>query len=75
VAHRWETREPVDNDEQHILPVDDVIAHQPDDCPCGPATEAVPRDDGSFGWLVTHHSLDGRELAEPDYAGPRPPEG
>ena len=26
--------------------------------------EAVFRDDGSNGWLVTHHSLDGREARE-----------
>ena len=30
--------------------------------------ETVPRDDGSIGWLITHHSLDGRELNEPDRA-------
>ncbi len=33
-------------------------------CPCGTRTEPVPADDGSMGWLVTHHSLDGRELTE-----------
>jgi hypothetical protein len=75
VAPCWETREPAGSDEQHILPIDDLIAHQPNDCACGPTPEAVPHDDGSFGWLVTHHSLDGRELTEPDYAGTRPPEG
>jgi hypothetical protein len=30
------------------------------DCPCGPAIERV----GRTGWLVTHHSLDGRECHE-----------
>lgn len=30
------------------------------DCPCGPATEHVPPG----GWLITHHSLDGRERSE-----------
>ena len=28
------------------------------------AAKAVFRDDGSNGWLVTHHSLDGREQQE-----------
>lgn len=48
----------------HVMPVDDLIEHDFKDCPCGPATEAVFRGDGSNGWLVTHHSLDGRELQE-----------
>lgn len=50
----------------HTYPVNDLIDHEVDgdDCPCGPTTEPVPRADGSFGWLVTHHSLDGRELHE-----------
>jgi hypothetical protein len=30
------------------------------DCPCGPAIERV----GRTSWLVTHHSLDGRERYE-----------
>jgi hypothetical protein len=49
----------------HVLPISDQIEHTLDeDCPCGPTTEAVFRDDGSNGWLVTHHSLDGREQRE-----------
>lgn len=46
----------------HTVPVDDLIEHEDHDCPCGPTTEAVFRDDGSNGWLVVHNSLDGREL-------------
>lgn len=55
-----------DPDTIHIVPTDDLIAHTTtgDDCPCGPATEAVFRDDGSNGWLIKHHSLDGRERHE-----------
>lgn len=46
----------------HVTPLLDVIAHdETDDCPCGPRTEPVTRDDGSVGWLVIHHSLDNRE--------------
>lgn len=47
----------------HTYPEDDLIEHVlvGDDCPCGPDVEAVFNDDGSNGWLVKHHSLDGRE--------------
>lgn len=50
----------------HVLPRNDLIEHVDvgDDCPCGPTTEPVKRDDGSVGWVVVHHSLDGREAAE-----------
>lgn len=46
----------------HVEPINDLIEHLHDNCPCGPAVEAVFRDDGSNGWMVTHYSLDGREL-------------
>lgn len=45
----------------HVHPLQDLIAHGPDDCVCGPTTEPVPRDDGSMGWLISHHALDNRE--------------
>ena len=49
----------------HVYPLGDVIEHEmTDDCPCRPRSEAVDRPDGSFGWLVVHHSLDGREQEE-----------
>jgi len=50
----------------HVTPINDLIDHREisDECVCGPTTEPVPGDDGSMGWLVTHHSLDGRELRE-----------
>ncbi|WP_160051085.1 hypothetical protein [Nocardiopsis sp. FR26] len=52
----------------HVYPVGDLIEHGTDsteaDCVCGPTTEPVPRDDGSIGWVITHHSLDGREQRE-----------
>lgn len=57
----------------HVVPVNDLVEHDTnDDCACGPTSEAVHRDDGSIGWLVTHHSLDGRELAEGDAPSPTP---
>ncbi len=52
----------------HVSPLDDLIEHDTDggDCPCGPRTEPVQRDDGSYGWIIVHHSLDGREHEEGD---------
>lgn len=50
----------------HVLPVNDLIGHEEEgtDCPCGPDVECVPCEDGPDGWLITHHSLDGREQHE-----------
>lgn len=49
----------------HVVPRGDLIEHQTDDdCPCGPRQEPVVREDGSMGWVVVHHSLDGREARE-----------
>lgn len=46
----------------HVIPVGDLILHEDigDGCACGPTSEPVTRDDGSVGWVVVHHSLDGR---------------
>lgn len=54
------------SDTIHTYPVGDLIDHDTEggECVCGPTTVAVERDDGSMGWLVQHHSLDGRELQE-----------
>lgn len=54
------------SDSLHVVPRDDLIEHTTDgeDCICGPETEPVVRDDGSMAWLVSHNSLDGRELSE-----------
>lgn len=57
-------------DNLHVHPLADLIEHQMnDDCPCGPRQEPVKRDDGSMGWLVVHHSLDGREQHEESING------
>lgn len=52
----------------HVTPVDDLIEHdwstEDADCVCGPTVEPVERDDGSFAWVIVHHSLDGREATE-----------
>ena len=52
----------------HVSPVADGIVHDTatsePDCVCGPTVQPVEADDGSMGWVIVHHSLDGRELAE-----------
>lgn len=49
----------------HVVPMDDLIKHElSEDCICGPTGEIVPRPDGWFGRVITHHSLDGREKNE-----------
>ncbi len=51
----------------HVLPIGDLIAHDSDHddaCVCGPDVEPVKGDDGAIGWVITHHSLDGREQHE-----------
>lgn len=70
----WIVVEPEQSEDQHVVPVMDLIDHRPTDCACGPRTEAVPREDGSMGWLVVHHSLDGREADEPDHKGEHVPQ-
>jgi hypothetical protein len=55
----------VDADSVHVRPLGDLIEHElTDACPCGPEQQPVKRDDGSVGWLVVHHSLDGREAKD-----------
>lgn len=53
----------------HTIPVDDLIEHDTsgEGCVCGPTVERVESPNGD-GWLVVHHSLDGRELSEADHA-------
>lgn len=65
-AH-WEACTWDDGSHVHVVPVGDVIPHSegPDgDCVCGPTVEFGDSDDGPDSWLLTHHSLDGRERYE-----------
>jgi hypothetical protein len=57
----------------HVYPGGDLIEHDTDggDCMCGPTTEFVQGDESS-GWLVIHHSLDGREINRPSTTAPFP---
>jgi hypothetical protein len=56
------------SDTVHVVPVEDLLEHDTagDGCPCGPTAYPVARDDGSVGWVLSHHSLDGREAHEGD---------
>ena len=48
----------------HVLPVGDKIEHTLDsECVCGPKIERIDTEHGDE-WLITHHSLDGREESE-----------
>lgn len=50
-------------DEMHIVPHNDLIEHtESDECVCGPAT-SHPDDNLT---VVTHASLDGREIIDLD---------
>lgn len=49
----------------HVIPLGDLIDHdRTDGCICGPTSELQTHDDAPDAWLVTHHSLDGREATE-----------
>ena len=53
----------MNQDHAHVMPVDDWVAHTPsEECVCCPWVNPVKREDGSMGWVVVHHGLDGREL-------------
>lgn len=61
-------------DEIHVMPLDDLVPHETTPlCLCGPTGDIIGPEDtgGRPAMMYTHHSLDGRELAEPDYDPPR----
>lgn len=51
--------------ERHIVPVDDLVMHEPaDDCVCRPTMLGPCRDTaGAVAWTSAHHALDGRPAA------------
>lgn len=55
------TNERNGSNDVHCYPVDDIIPHEWINCACLPVTEALKRDDGSYGWLIVHNAWDGRE--------------
>jgi hypothetical protein len=52
-------------DTAHVKPANDWVEHtDTEDCVCCPWVNPVQRDDGSYGWVIVHHSLDAREIQE-----------
>lgn len=56
------------NSTLHGAPISDLVDHdtstaEPDRV-CGPEVGPTTQDDGPVGWLLLHHSLDGRERAK-----------
>lgn len=67
-AMTWETVRDAPTASVHVRPLWDLVDHTlTEDCICGPTVEPVERVDGGISWLVSHHSLDGREHREPDH--------
>lgn len=57
----------VNGDNVHIVPVNDLMRHEPVDCACVPWVDLVEQDenyDGPDVWMHVHSSLDGRERYE-----------
>jgi hypothetical protein len=49
----------------HVHPLGDQLTHSLDeDCVCGPTAALVSDADGDDAYVITHHSLDGREANE-----------
>ena len=56
----------------HVLPINDLIDHTDSEyCICGPTIEPIQNDDGTIDWIITHHSLDGRENHETEPEAPK----
>lgn len=52
----------------HVTPINDLIEHEDsEDCVCQPTPRLVTMANGADGWVITHHSLDGRGLTEVDH--------
>lgn len=50
-----------ETDDVHVVPALDLIAHEDEDCVCGPTPRFV-----TGAVIYVHHALDGRELREFD---------
>jgi len=49
----------------HVVPLNDLFQHDTStaepDCACGPTVHPAALPEGGIGWILVHHSLDGRE--------------
>lgn len=61
MTHEWQCDFAIRNGMVHVWPLEDWIEHELDTatCICGPELEQ-----GSAALMVTHASLDGRELVD-----------
>lgn len=57
---KWDM-EPMGTDIAHVIPVNDLLAHEHESCACLPFVQPHQRDDGSYGWVVIHSAWDGRD--------------
>jgi len=65
MSDQWWGMVPLGDNTAHVVPKDDLILHVPnEDCSCGPEMIPLSKADGSMGWVIRHHSLDGRERNE-----------
>lgn len=59
---RWVTVEQLDVfGTTHVMPENDIIGHEMEDCACLPVVEPNKNDNGAVGWLVSHSAWDGRK--------------
>lgn len=49
-----------EDDSPHIVPLNDTLGHEADDCACLPQTEPVEDPDGAIVFMTTHSAWDGR---------------
>lgn len=56
----------------HVVPRGDIVEHdtatEEPTCVCGPRLEHVNYDEAPDGWILVHHSLDGREARDGEVA-------
>lgn len=63
-SSRWFGMEGLDNGDFHIVPVGDLVEHEPDGCVCGPRAGMARGPDGMLRTCYLHRSLDGREFTD-----------
>jgi hypothetical protein len=46
--------------EQHIIPFNDLLDHEDEDCACFPSSELLTSAEGDV-WQIVHNAWDGRQ--------------
>ena len=49
-----------DGDNSHVVPLNDTVGHEVDDCACIPHIEPIECPDGAVTFQSTHNAWDGR---------------